>query len=142
MPLAAGFIGSRFMPGDWYLSLAKPSWTPPGWIFGPVWTLLYILMGISAWLVWKEAGIWSAKLPLALFIMQLVLNALWSWLFFGLNKPGLALIDIVVLWTGILAVMLLFWQIRPLAGALFAPYLAWVTFAAALNLAIWLMNRN
>jgi tryptophan-rich sensory protein len=129
------------MPGEWYFDLAKPSWTPPGWIFGPVWTLLYAMMGVAAWLVWKQTGFSRARAALSLFAIQLVLNGVWSWFFFGLHRPGLAFIDILALWVMILATTLAFWQHRPLAGALLIPYLAWVSFASALNFSIWWINR-
>jgi translocator protein len=136
----AGFIGSRFMPGEWYTHLAKPSFTPPNWIFAPVWTLLYIFMAVAAWLVWKDHGLAKAEIPLSLFILQLGLNAMWSWLFFGLHKPGMAFLDIIALWICILAMILTFWSHSRLAGALMIPYLAWVSFASALNFAVWQMN--
>ncbi len=138
--LAAGLIGSQFMPGEWYASLAKPSWNPPSSVFGPVWTILYLLMGIAAWMVWRDAGFSGARLALSLFIVQLVLNALWSYLFFGLQQPMLAFVEIIVLWCAILATLLAFWQVRPLAGALLIPYLCWVSFAAALNYQLWRLN--
>jgi tryptophan-rich sensory protein len=141
---AAAAIGSLFtspaIPG-WYASIVKPSWTPPGWLFGPVWSALYLMMGIAAWLVWRKAGFYAAALPLALFGLQLLLNALWSILFFGLGSPGAALLEIVVLWGAILATMLAFFRHCAPAGWLLLPYLAWVTFAAALNAAIWHLNR-
>ncbi len=135
--LSAGFIGSRFPPGEWYQGLEKPSWNPPSWVFGPVWTLLYILMGIAVWLVWKERGFSTG---VYLFIAQLVLNAVWSWLFFGLNRPDLAFYEIVVLWLLILLTMMVFWRVRPAAGALFIPYLLWVSFASVLNHTLWKLN--
>lgn len=135
--LSAGFIGSRFPPGEWYDSLAKPSFNPPGWVFGPVWTLLYILMGIAVWLVWKEQGFSTA---VYLFMAQLALNALWSYLFFGANKPGLAFLEIILLWVLILLTMILFWRARTAAGVLFIPYLLWVSFASVLNYSLWRMN--
>ncbi len=135
--LSAGFIGSRFPPGEWYGSLAKPSFNPPGWVFGPVWTLLYILMGIAVWLVWKEQGFSTA---VYLFMAQLALNALWSYLFFGANKPGLAFLEIILLWVLILLTMILFWRVRTAAGVLFIPYLLWVSFASVLNYSLWRMN--
>ena len=138
--LSAGFVGSRFVPGEWYASLEKPSWNPPGWIFGPVWTVLYILMGIAAWLVWKESGFPGAGPALILFLVQLVLNGLWSFLFFGLRNPPAAFGDIVVLWLLILWVTLLFWRERPLAGILLLPYLGWTGFASVLNFTLWRLN--
>lgn len=137
---AAAAIGSQFMPGEWYARLAKPSWTPPSWLFGPVWTLLYVLMGVAAWLVWKDRGFAGARVALLLYGVQLVLNAAWSWLFFGLQRPGLAFAEILLLWSAILATLIAFWRHRKLAGALLVPYLAWVSFATALNWAIWQLN--
>lgn len=125
----------------WYAGLAKPSWNPPGWVFGPVWTLLYILMAVAAWLVWRERGVRPVRGALALYAVQLVLNGLWSPLFFGLRSPGAALAEIVPLWGSVLATLITFRRIRPAAGALFVPYLLWVTFATALNFAVWQMNR-
>ena len=126
--------------GGWYAGLAKPGWTPPGWVFGPVWSALYLGMAIAAWLVWRQGGLASAAAPLGLFGVQLALNLAWSWLFFGLNNPGAAFLDIVLLWAAIAATTAAFWRRSALAGLLFVPYLAWVTFAAALNFAIWRLN--
>jgi translocator protein len=136
----AAWFGSQFMPGAWYAGLEKPAWTPPSWLFGPVWTLLYVAMAIAAWLVWRERGFSGAPVALGLFLLQLSLNAAWSWLFFGLQRPDLAFAEIVVLWGAILATLTAFGRIRAAAGWLLAPYLAWVTFAAALNFAIWRLN--
>lgn len=138
--LAAGWIGSQFMPGDWYASLVKPAWTPPNAVFAPVWTVLYILMGVAAWLVWREAGFSGATAPLVLFIVQLALNAVWSYLFFGAHQPMLAFFEIVILWIAILFTLVGFWRIRPPAGALLLPYLCWVGFASALNFQLWRLN--
>jgi len=138
--LAAGWIGSRFMPGEWYASLAKPAWTPPSAVFGPVWTALYVLMGVAAWLVWRKAGFSGAPVALGLFVTQLALNALWSYLFFGAHRPGAAFAEIVVLWCVILATAIGFWRIRPAAAALLIPYLCWVGFASALNFQLWRLN--
>lgn len=138
--LSAGWIGSRFMPGEWYASLVKPSWNPPGAVFGPVWTVLYILMGVAAWLVWKREGFSGAKIALALFIGQLVLNALWSYLFFGLRQPMWAFFEIILLWIVIVLTMVSFWRVRPAAGVLFIPYVCWVGFALVLNLQLWRLN--
>jgi tryptophan-rich sensory protein len=139
---AAGWIGSRYMPGEWYVALAKPSWNPPNWIFGPVWTVLYMLMAVAAWRVWRQVGFSGAGIALGLFIVQLVLNALWSYLFFGLHRLDLAMLDILVLWGAILAVGVLFHGMNRVAGALMLPYLAWVSFAACLNFALWHLNRG
>jgi benzodiazapine receptor len=138
--LGAGWVGSRFMPGEWYVSLLKPSWTPPNAVFAPVWTVLYVMMGVAAWLVWRKAGFARASGPLTLFLFQLVLNAFWSYLFFGAHRPLLALFDIVALWVVIVATMVSFWKVVPAAGALLLPYACWVGFASALNLELWRLN--
>jgi translocator protein len=138
---SAAWFGSLFTDSGWYQQLQQPAWAPPGWLFAPVWTLLYLLMGIAAWLVWKSHGWEGARTALTLFLVQLVFNALWSWIFFGLREPGLALAEIAVLWILIVATLLEFWRKQPLAGALLLPYLAWVSFAAALNSSLWMLNR-
>ena len=138
---AAAFFGAQFQIGDWYAGLAKPSWTPPNAVFGPVWTGLYVLMGVAAALVWRQVGFGAAWKPLAVFAVQLVLNAAWSWLFFGLHRPGSAFAEIVAMWAAILITLVLFWRVRPLAGILFLPYLLWVSFAGVLNFSIWQLNR-
>jgi translocator protein len=139
LSLMAGVIGSQFEPGAWYAQLDKPSWNPPSSVFGPVWTVLYVLMGVAAWLVWDGRGS-AARGALALFVVQLIFNATWSWLFFGLQSPGLALMGIAVLWVLIVLTTVVFWRVKTLAGALLLPYLAWVTFATALNYEIWRLN--
>ena len=134
-----GFWTSPAIP-TWYQEIAKPSWTPPSWLFGPVWTLLYLAMGVAAWLVWKRGG-WSAQRgALTLFLVQLALNAAWSGLFFGLRNPALGLAGIALLWLAILLTLLAFRRVSAAAAWLFVPYLAWVTFAAALNFSIWRLN--
>jgi benzodiazapine receptor len=133
----AAAVGARFKPGAWYAGIRKPSWTPPNRLFAPVWTLLYAMMAVAAWLVWRQTGPSGA---VGLFVLQLALNGVWSWLFFGLHRPGLAFADIVALWLAILATLVTFWNVRALAGLLLAPYLAWVTFATALNAALWRLN--
>lgn len=139
--LGAGWIGSQLgEPGQWYAQLDKPPWNPPGWVFGPVWTVLYVLMGIAAWLVWKERGFAGAPIALGLFLLQLLLNVAWTGIFFGLEEPGLAFGEILVLWALILATLIAFWRVRPAAGALLVPYVAWVSFAAVLNYTLWRMN--
>jgi benzodiazapine receptor len=140
--LAAAWTGSRYMPGAWYAALAKPTWTPPSALFAPVWTVLYVLMAVAAWLVWRRAGFAGAGVALSLFIVQLVLNALWSYLFFGAHRPDLAFFEIVVLWVLILVVAVLFWREVQVAGVLMLPYLAWVGFASCLNFALWQVNRG
>jgi uncharacterized protein YbjT (DUF2867 family)/tryptophan-rich sensory protein len=125
---------------DWYQTLSRPAWTPPDWVFGPVWTTLYFLMAIAAWLVWRRTG-WSAgRTALGLFALQLVLNVAWSGLFFTLRSPGFALVDIVLLWAAIAATLWSFGRVSTLAASLFVPYLLWVSYATALNWAIWKMN--
>jgi len=136
------WIGSRFSPGEWYFQLQKPTWTPPGYLFGPVWSLLYLTMGVAAWLVWKRSGFAGARIALILFIAQLALNGMWSWMFFGLHKPGIAFAEILVLWGMILGTLIAFWQKSPPAGILLTPYLIWVSFAAVLNFSIWHLNKN
>jgi len=138
--LGAGWVGSRFLPGEWYASLNKPSWTPPGWIFGPVWTILYIMMGISAWTVWKNRFSLIAKISLILFVFQLLLNSLWTYIFFGLHRPGLAFLEISALWLALLATLIGFWRVRIVAGVLLTPYILWLSFASMLNFAIWRLN--
>jgi translocator protein len=140
---AAAGIGSLFTDpeiGGWYARIAKPSWTPPNSVFGPVWSALYLMMAVAAWLVWREEGLAGAKWPLALFAVQLVFNALWSILFFGQHRIGLAFADIILLWCAILLTLLFFWRVSALAGALMLPYLLWVTYASALNYTIWKLN--
>jgi tryptophan-rich sensory protein len=125
---------------DFYGQLATPAWAPPASVFGPVWTVLYMLMALAAWMVWRRAGWQGARLALTLYLVQLVLNALWTWCFFAWRMGGLAFADIVLLWLVIAATIWLFWRVRPLAGMLMLPYLAWVSFAAFLNHAAWRMN--
>lgn len=127
--------------GDWYRQLHKPAFTPPDWLFGPVWTALYLAMAVAAWLVWQRHGWSGAQGALGLFGGQLLLNVVWSGLFFGLRHPGAAFLELVALWWAILATLVAFWQKQPLAGWLFVPYLAWVSFAGVLNFAIWWLNR-
>jgi benzodiazapine receptor len=136
----AAAVGSRFQPGTWYADLAKPAWTPPNVIFAPVWTLLYLLMGISAWLVWRGVESSATGLPLAVYVLQLAVNAAWSWLFFGLHQIGWALVDIVVLWGLIALTLWLFWRQSATAGLLLVPYLLWVSYAAVLNLELFRRN--
>jgi translocator protein len=141
--LAAGLVGNWLGGGgdpQFYQQLQRPGWAPPPWLFGPVWIVLYVLMGVAAWLVWRERGFAGARLPLTLFLVHLVFNAAWTGIFFGLRMFGLAFAEIVVLWILILWVLVLFWRIRALAGALLVPYLLWVTYAAALTFALWRMN--
>lgn len=136
----AAAFGAQFGTGEWYAALEKPFFNPPNWIFGPVWTFLYTAMAVAAWLVWRQLARHAVGLALGLYAAQLALNALWSWLFFGLHWMGLALVDILLLNAAIFATMLCFWRIHRVAGALFAPYLAWVSFAALLNFSLWWLN--
>lgn len=140
---AAAGVGSLFTtpataPGGWYGTLPKPAWTPPSWVFAPVWTTLYLLMAVAAWRVWRTAGGFrAARAPLALYAIQLVLNAAWSIIFFGQRQVGVAMLDLALLWLAILATMLAFWRVDRPAGILLLPYLAWVSYASTLNYAIW-----
>ena len=135
----AGAIASASAP-SFYGELARPDWAPPASVFGPVWTALYALMGVAAWLVWRGGSTPASRSALSIFVAQLVLNALWSWLFFAWHRGGLAFLDILMLWVLIVATIVAFWRIRPIAGALLLPYLAWVSFAAALNFTVWQLN--
>jgi benzodiazapine receptor len=141
LTFGAAWLGSRFLPDEWYQGLNKPSWNPPNAIFAPVWTVLYVMMAVAAWLVWRGFGLGGALLPLGLFILQLLLNAAWTWLFFGRHRPDQALIDILILWVVLLGTLISFWSRVSLAGALLVPYLAWVSFASVLNWSIWRRNR-
>jgi tryptophan-rich sensory protein len=123
-----------------YAQQTQPSWAPPATVFGPVWTLLYALMGIAAWLVWGRGGFRAQRLPLTVFLVQLALNALWSWLFFVWHRGAPAFIDIIALWLLIVVTLVTFWRVRPVAGALLIPYLMWVSFASALSYVVWHLN--
>jgi benzodiazapine receptor len=141
---AAGLLGALATTpsiGGWYTGLAKPSFSPPNWIFGPVWTTLYLLMGVALFLVWRLGGKTpGVKTALALFAVQLALNTLWSVLFFGLHRPALAFFEIMVLWVLILLTMLKFFSLSRPAGWLLFPYLLWVSFASVLNFFLWRLN--
>lgn len=131
----ASLAATRF-----YAQLAQPGWAPPAWVFGPVWTVLFAMMAVAAWLVWQRGGFARRRAALILFLVQLVFNALWSWLFFAWQLGGPAFVDILLLWLAIAATIVAFWRVAPAAGILLLPYLAWVSFAAALNLALWRLN--
>ncbi len=138
---AAAGIGQMLagrVPNDWYRSLVRPSFAPPSWVFGPVWTVLYAMMGVAAWFVWRQKGV--RRGAMTLFGIQLALNAVWSGLFFGLQNPALALADIVLLWLAIAGTLWAFFRVIPRAGWLMVPYFAWVSFAAALNVEFWRLN--
>jgi len=142
LAFAAAAIGgfASASAGAFYGELVRPSWAPPGWLFGPVWSVLYVLMGISAWLVWRARGFAGAKSALLVFIVQLAANALWTWLFFVWRQGGLAFAEILLLWFLIAATIGLFWRVSRLAAVLLLPYLAWVSFASTLTLSIWRQN--
>jgi benzodiazapine receptor len=137
---ALGSIATSTSVNSWYQQLVRPSWNPPDWIFGPVWTTLFAMMAVAAWLVWRQAGLRSAAWPLGVFVIQLALNTLWSVLFFGLRRPDLAAPEIVVLWLAIAATIGAFWRRSLPAALLLVPYLAWVTFASILNFTIVRLN--
>ncbi|WP_136657203.1 TspO/MBR family protein [Nitratireductor sp. XY-223] len=134
---AAAWTGSRYKPGAWYEQLQKPAWTPPNWLFPIAWSVLYLMMAISGWLVWGAGG-WTAAL--LFWALQLVFNAAWSWLFFGRRLIHVALADIVLLWLAIMAFIMLSWPVSQAAALLFLPYLLWVSFAGLLNWRITRMN--
>lgn len=141
--LGAGGLGAALTTPEihaWYRTIVKPSWNPPDRVFGPVWTVLYLMMAVAAWLVWKPAGLRAAAVPLAFFMVQLLLNISWSWIFFRLHQPGWAFVEIVMLWFAITTTMVAFFSRSRLAGWLLVPYLAWVTFASVLNFTIWQLN--
>lgn len=141
LPGLVGGLGMEGGGGQWYQSLTKPPLNPPGWVFGPVWTTLYLLMGIALYIVWQRAGRPGATLAVGVFGAQLILNALWTPAFFAEQSPWLGLQIIVPLLVLIAFSVVLFWRIRPLAGWLLVPYLAWVSFATYLNAGIWWLNR-
>ena len=136
---AGGSVASISAPG-FYLALNRPSWAPPPWLFGPAWTVLYILMAIAAWIVVRVEGWPQAKLKIALYAVQLVANGMWTWLFFGMHSGVAAFSDILVLWVLIAATIVAFWRTHVLAGLLLLPYLAWVSFATALTWSVWRAN--
>lgn len=137
LAFGAAATGALFEPGEWYRELAKPPWTPPDAVFGPVWTLLYLTIAVAGWLLWRRRELPAARLALGLWGLQLVLNAAWSWIFFGLHRPGAALVEIGLLLGTVAATLAAAARVRPGVALLLAPYAAWVAFAAALNFAIW-----
>jgi len=141
----ASGIGSSFTIPEingWFATLEKPSFNPPNWLFGPVWSVLFLMMAVSAWLVWRRFRFAGAPAAITAFIVQLIANVMWSVLFFGLHSPSMAFGCICVLWLLIAITIMLFWKKSPLAGALLVPYLAWVTFASVLNFSIWQLNMG
>jgi len=138
--LIASATGAFIHPDDWYANLNKPSWNPPNSIFGPVWVTLYFTMAISAWMIWQRGGWAHQRMQLVFFLAQLVLNALWTPLFFGLHKPAWALFNIILLWLSVAATIVLFFRVSKTAAWLLTPYLVWVSFAAFLNYTLWRMN--
>lgn len=136
---AVAAFGAQFRPGPWYEGLAKPPWTPPNWIFGPVWSVLYAFIAVAGWRVWRRSATWTSLL--GLWAVQLALNGAWSWLFFGRRLIDVALGDIVLLWFAILAFAIGAWRVDRVASYLFMPYLLWVSYALTLNSAISWLNR-
>lgn len=136
--LGASWASQGLSP--WYEGLSKPSWNPPGWVFGPVWVTLYILMAVAAWMIWRVRERPGAWVALGLYVVQLALNLAWTGIFFTLKLPGPALFEIALLWVMILATIVAFGRVRPWAGALLVPYLVWVSFASALNFMLWRLN--
>ena len=137
LTFCAALTGFFIQPAGYYVSLVKPSWSPPAWVFGPVWTALYLMMAVAAWLVWRQDGWRAQRAPLSLYLLQLALNALWTPVFFGLRSPGLALVVIVSLGAAIVLTGRAFRPVSRIASWLLVPYLVWVVFAAALNFSIW-----
>lgn len=138
------WVGAQVSPGiassDWYEELNKPEWNPPGWLFGPVWTILYTAMAVAAWRIWLKVGFTDGKLELGFFFIQLFLNGLWSQLFFGMQNPGLAFAEINLLLAAIIYTTILFFRVDKIAGWLMVPYILWVAFATVLNGSIWMIN--
>ena len=137
---AATGAAASIQAETFYAEINQPAWAPPAYLFGPVWSVLYAMMAVAAWLVWRAGGFRSARVALTLFLVQLAANALWSWLFFAWHLGAWAFADILVLWVLIVATIVAFWRIRPLAGGLLIPYLLWVSFASALNYSVWQLN--
>lgn len=142
MTFTAAAIGAfaSVQAGTFYLQLLRPAWAPPGWLFGPVWSVLYLLMGIAAWLVWRVQGWRVAGLALGLFVVQLGVNALWTWLFFVWHQGAWAFAEIVLLWWLIVGTIVAFWTRQKIAALMLLPYLLWVSFATALTYAMWTLN--
>ena len=141
--LAAASVGAltSARAARFYGQLVQPRWAPPAWLFGPMWTVLYLLMVVAVWLVWRDQGFDGARLALGLYLVQLVANALWSWLFFVLHRGAWATAEIALLWLLILSTILAFWPLHRLAALMLVPYLAWVGVASALTWTLWRSNR-
>jgi len=145
LPLILGAIAGLYTADaipEWYKGLNRPSFSPPNWLFGPVWTILYILMGVSLFLIWKQGVSKERNIALFVFLLQLLLNFAWSFIFFYYNMIGLALIEIILLWIIILVMLVLFYKIKPMAAYLNIPYLLWVSFATILTAAYFILNRS
>jgi tryptophan-rich sensory protein len=140
LTFGVAYVSSQFEPGQWYEAISKPSWTPPGWVFGPVWSLLYLAMSVSAWLVWRKRSHRAVTLPLGFYLAQLIVNGLWSWFFFGRQMIGVALVDLLLLVLLVAVTLVLFFRVDRRAGVLLVPYQLWICFAAALNYQIWRLN--
>ena len=145
LPLSLGAIAGMFTSQsvpEWYATLNRPSFNPPSWIFGPVWTTLYILMGISFFLIWKQEASKVRNRAILIFLLQLLLNFAWSFIFFYFNMIGLALVEIILLWISIVMMLVVFYKIKPIASYINIPYLLWVTFATVLNASYYILNRS
>lgn len=143
LPQIAGIIGSLFTVKSiptWYAALNKPSFNPPNWIFGPVWITLYVMMGISFYIIWIKKDVPNSGFLFSIFILQLILNALWSIIFFGLKSPGFAFLEIIFLWLAILMCIIFFYKVSKTSSLLLLPYFMWVSFASVLNYSIWRLN--
>lgn len=139
---AAACSGAFFKPGDWYFALRKPPWQPPGWLFAPAWTILYGMNATAGWFAWQAAGPGEATLPMIVYAVQLIFNAAWSALFFGMKRMDLAMGDVIALWLSVAATALVFYPLDATAAWLLIPYLAWVSFAGLLNFTVWRLNPD
>jgi len=138
---ALGSVFTSYSLKTWYLTIKKPSWNPPDKVFAPVWTVLYVMMAVAGWMVWERLPQKGFSTPMVLFFVQLVLNTVWSAVFFALRSPGWAFVEVVILWVFIALTMISFWAIYWVSGVLFSPYFLWVSFASVLNYAVWRLNR-
>ena len=138
---AAAMSGAFFKPGAWYESLKKPSWRPPNWLFAPVWMVLYVVIATAGYLVWRDAEPSMRALPMTIYFVHLVLNFIWSAIFFGMKRPGLAFCEILLLWSTLVATMVVFYPINQTAALILIPYLLWSSFAGCLNFEMWRLNK-